>query len=125
MHALSLLQSGVGNIHRAHHRLVAAGRVGPEVDHDRGIRRQGRTLQVDGRERQRAGERSQRVVHEQATDIVLCQQCIHDFAGDLRALAGDIDKVGASVRSNHDIRLCRIGTDQPVAAPGVTAGSDR
>ena len=39
VHALALLQAGVGDFHRAHHRLIAAGRIGAEIDHDRRPRR--------------------------------------------------------------------------------------
>ena len=47
VHALALLQVGIGDLDRAQRRLGAAGREGPEVDHDRRHRRERGAPEVD------------------------------------------------------------------------------
>ena len=73
MHALALLQYGIGNVHGAHYRLPAVGREGAEIDHDRRSRRARHALHIDRGERQRAGETPDIAVDEQPAYIVLRQ----------------------------------------------------
>src|SRR6478735_3594738 len=71
MHALALLQTGVGDIDGAHYRSSAVGRIGTEIDHDRRPRCARHALHVDCGERQRAGETSDIAVDKQSAYIVL------------------------------------------------------
>src|SRR4029077_9692865 len=71
VHALALPQHGVGDLDRAIGGLVTTWDIGAEHDDDRWHRRDRAALQVDLRERQRAGHLSERFVDEQARDIIL------------------------------------------------------
>ena len=89
MHALALLQPGVGDGDGAHHRLLAAGRIRAEIDDDRRARRDRRALQVDRRKRQRARERAELVIDEQSADVVLREQSLRRRAAvSARSLPG-------------------------------------
>ncbi len=115
VHALALLQAGVGDFHGAEHRLVAACRIGAEVHHDGGMRRQRLAVEADRGEAERAADRRQFVIDEDAADIVLRQQRIDHAPRQLAVVLGEIDQVGSAVGCDDDLRLGGILADQAVA----------
>ena len=124
VHALTLLQAGVGDHRAAGRRIGAAGREGAEVDGDGGMRRHGRALQRDRRQRQGAGDLAERVVDEKTAHVVLLRQQIDDPGRQRLVAARDVDEVGAAVGRDDDLRLVGVAADQPVAAHRIGARRD-
>ncbi len=115
MHALALTQHGVGDLDLARCRLFAAFRIGAERDDDRGMRRHGLARQVDRRQRQCAGERAERIVDEDAADVILLQQRLHGAAGEVLVAARQIDQVGAAIGGDDQLGLVFIRADEGIA----------
>ncbi len=125
MHALALAQHGVCDLHRAvGRRLAAIAGIGAEVDDDRRRRRRRLAAQIDARQRQGAGEAAERVLDEQAGDVVLLEQRLDRLRRQLPVLARQIDQVGAAIGGDDEIGPGRILAEHAVAGLGMPVAFD-
>ena len=125
VHALALLQDGVGDFDRAAHRLAAHRIEGTEIDRDRRMRRDRAAFERDVVERQSAGEFAELCIDEQAADVILRQKRIDDALGHRLVAVGNIDQIGTAIGGDHDFRLVAVAADEPVAVLGVLAVARR
>ena len=115
VHALTLLQGGIGNIDGAHQSICTARRKRAEFQDDGRNRCYRGTFEIDGAERQSAGEATQSIIHEQTATVILPQQHSHDFSDDFLGVGlGRIDEVDAAVGCDNHLGRCRIFANQTV-----------
>src|SRR5882724_10681280 len=126
VHALTLLQTGIRDLHRGLQWIVWIGGEGLESQRNGRSRKTGCADQVDGAERQCARNPTEAVVQEHPADVILLRQECDDLFGGVDVVVRNINKVGTAIgRDNHfRIRVVQNvsrATDQSVSVRWMLA----